>query len=623
MALEFQRVGKGELSRSEIEKVAAEVAQNVGASITPAAFVEALERRSGLLIERSIDVLGFSHLTLQEYLVARHIQQNPELVEFLIANFDFQGWREVILLYCGLVDDATSIIDAILSDPSDMRVLLAAHCIGESQKCDQPLIATVTEKLISWLGKSPVPEEELVGALAAVAADYKETPATIEQKLAEVLIEHVDQGTDQAVVAIQSLGRARIIRALPALIEAALREPPNRAAFVAIVGFGNLALSELGRPARDSPSRLSVRVTVLEMISTSLAARAMLRYFSTTDDTWNYKLACAVIRTLRARSIREDFMELGSDEIPELIRNGPLRERDGWKYERSPSESFLRLDGFLRRVLSARIETAFESQESLGVRIVIPSLLERLRSDRGFYASPSLLRSMGFEIDESNLAVAQQLNSAVKRYEVELWQTLEQASRVAMSHGVEKEGRTRRLLRFATVGSATLLYLFTMSLIVTLIRLNTKPPIETVISMDLLRWAEMSLIVYVALTLLALWWRRRRFRSLEFYGTAVFPLLACLRRIPLIASGWPWVGFGVFAAIVMACSLTGLVGMIMIVKVGPLLWDSSLVLLASSGIALVVCLAHYYRTVVLRTDILRELLLLHPEGIELLRAPRV
>jgi hypothetical protein len=621
IALEFQRAGKGELSRSEVEKVAGEVAKNLGATISPTAFVDALERRSGLLIERSIDVLGFSHLTLQEYLVARHIQKTPDLVPLLRMNFDFQGWREVILLYCGLVDDATSTVRDLLVENSNARVLLAAHCIGESQKCDQNLVTSVTDVLLSWLQNPPISEEELIGALAAVASDYTDTPMTVEQQLAHTLIGHLERRTDQAGVAIQALSRARVTRALPSLVEIALSdvgETPNLVASAAVVAFGNLALPTLRAASwhATSPLQQSLRINILEMINTSLSARAVIADF--VHEPSNTYVAYVLSRMLKNPIILDELLDLSDEEIPPFLQTKAVRERDGWKYSRSCSDGFRRLEAMLRSELGARLGA--KSDEALNLRIVVPALIDRLRTDPAFTASPDLLRGLGFEVDQSHSALLLQLNAAVKRNEAELWPTLERTS--PSTPGTAQESRLGMVQRNVSVGLAALLYLFTLFFFGMIAKdlLDTNARFFSGKTLEIMSvWAAISIGLYVLLTGIVLWWRRRRIRSWEFYGAAIFPLPAFLRRIPAIVPGWPWLGFIIFSIFVLVCSLTGIIAFLVVETHRT--WDASSILFMLTGIVLVLCLAHFYRAVVLRTDILREVILLHPDGRELLRRP--
>src|SRR5206468_1341029 len=58
--------------------------------------------QQGLIVERATDIYSFSHLTLQEYLAARHFFENGKIA-WLVENHLFDPrWREVFLLLAGL-----------------------------------------------------------------------------------------------------------------------------------------------------------------------------------------------------------------------------------------------------------------------------------------------------------------------------------------------------------------------------------------------------------------------------------------------------------------------------------------------------------------------------------------
>lgn len=66
------------------------------------AILDAIEVQQGLLVQRTIDVYSFSHLTIQEYLVAFHYC-SPMLMPKLIAKHYFdKKWREVFILQAGM-----------------------------------------------------------------------------------------------------------------------------------------------------------------------------------------------------------------------------------------------------------------------------------------------------------------------------------------------------------------------------------------------------------------------------------------------------------------------------------------------------------------------------------------
>lgn len=100
--------------------------------------LRAIELQHGLLIERSQKVWSFSHLTFQEYLVARVIIASSNL-ETLLQHLTDAHWREVFLLASAMLKPADNLLklmkyktDDLLSYDSELQKLLA----WVSQKAD-------------------------------------------------------------------------------------------------------------------------------------------------------------------------------------------------------------------------------------------------------------------------------------------------------------------------------------------------------------------------------------------------------------------------------------------------------------------------------------------------------
>ncbi|KAM3096256.1 type II toxin-antitoxin system HicA family toxin [Phormidesmis sp. 146-35] len=57
--------------------------------------LKAIQIQQGILVERAADVLSFSHLTIQEYLVAQHIADHNLIEELVAGNIAERRWRDV------------------------------------------------------------------------------------------------------------------------------------------------------------------------------------------------------------------------------------------------------------------------------------------------------------------------------------------------------------------------------------------------------------------------------------------------------------------------------------------------------------------------------------------------
>lgn len=72
-------------------------------------ILNAIAEQQGIFVERAEDIYSFSHLTLQEYLTAQYVYQNPQLISDTVKDHIFDDrWREVFLLVPGLLRNADS-----------------------------------------------------------------------------------------------------------------------------------------------------------------------------------------------------------------------------------------------------------------------------------------------------------------------------------------------------------------------------------------------------------------------------------------------------------------------------------------------------------------------------------
>jgi hypothetical protein len=111
-------------------------------------FLTEVRDRSGLLLEQELNRYTFSHLTFQEYLVARELADNgPE--QTLLDHAGEEWWQEVTLLYTGL-KDATPVVQALLRvEESDgyRPLLLAGRSLLDAQKIDPPVKTATLNRL--------------------------------------------------------------------------------------------------------------------------------------------------------------------------------------------------------------------------------------------------------------------------------------------------------------------------------------------------------------------------------------------------------------------------------------------------------------------------------------------
>jgi hypothetical protein len=135
-------------------------------------LVDWVERRTGLLADG--EYLTFAHLAFQEYFAAQAVLHDPALQEALLQPERLLDpwWREPILLYAGMADDATDFIREVYSPERDnlfrRRLFLAGHCVGEAARVKPKLRRKIRDELLRMWREGPYKKwrEEALKALA-------------------------------------------------------------------------------------------------------------------------------------------------------------------------------------------------------------------------------------------------------------------------------------------------------------------------------------------------------------------------------------------------------------------------------------------------------------------------
>ena len=135
--------------RDEIKAVIAPHLARIGLKGEDAkGFLDSIRDRSGLLVERALDVFGFQHQTFQEYLTAREIAERGR-TNLLVSHFGDAYWREVTLL-CAGIRDASHLLRGILF-LSDERLMehrkLLIQILDETLFVDEK----TREAVVAWL----------------------------------------------------------------------------------------------------------------------------------------------------------------------------------------------------------------------------------------------------------------------------------------------------------------------------------------------------------------------------------------------------------------------------------------------------------------------------------------
>lgn len=76
-------------------------------------ILNAIVTQQGIFVERAEDIFSFSHLTIQEYLVAQFISQDHSQIQRLSNLVRDRRWREVFLLVSGLMNNSDEFLKLI------------------------------------------------------------------------------------------------------------------------------------------------------------------------------------------------------------------------------------------------------------------------------------------------------------------------------------------------------------------------------------------------------------------------------------------------------------------------------------------------------------------------------
>ncbi|MBI5933411.1 MAG: HEAT repeat domain-containing protein [Chloroflexi bacterium] len=190
IAYELQESGKPQASRDHIEQIISEQLALMGKrNQESSSLLSLLEERSGLLIERSLDSLSFAHLTFQEFFAAQAISLDSRKLKMLLERkrlFD-PKWQEVILLYVGIVDDATDFVEAVYSPKDEdifySRLRFAIKCLNDSIKVKPTLRNDLLSEilLVSDQAKYELLHKEIADTIRSI--DNEELISELNSKL--------------------------------------------------------------------------------------------------------------------------------------------------------------------------------------------------------------------------------------------------------------------------------------------------------------------------------------------------------------------------------------------------------------------------------------------------------
>src|SRR3984957_14856796 len=136
LAYQMMREHASDLPAARVLEVLGPQLERYSSSVTGEEFLNNVAR-NGLLAEAD-GRCAFTHLTFQEYLAARHVSANSDLVKSLVDNVSDPWWHETILLYAATAD-ASPIVRACLDSGTIAALTLAFDCAEASTEIDPDL----------------------------------------------------------------------------------------------------------------------------------------------------------------------------------------------------------------------------------------------------------------------------------------------------------------------------------------------------------------------------------------------------------------------------------------------------------------------------------------------------
>lgn len=156
--------------------------------ILPEIVLAILVEKDGILANASVHSFRFMHLTLQEYLAARHLAELKDWTKVVVSRSHDPRWEEVLRLMAGILgdEDADRLVGLLWStDPpgrpksSLQQRLLAARCASDSRQITPATLRILTTELLQHVfgqGVEPVVND----AITALASLCSTRPAALD-----------------------------------------------------------------------------------------------------------------------------------------------------------------------------------------------------------------------------------------------------------------------------------------------------------------------------------------------------------------------------------------------------------------------------------------------------------
>lgn len=218
---------------------------NIEAPHAPKVLDEIVSR-SGLLVrvDEGNLLYEFPHLTLQEYMAAMELADDPDRLIALYRENPFR-WRETVKLWCGGANrDCTRIVLDIFAS-SERDKLLALECLAEARQIDERTAEAILRHFEATLHRTGPEQRHVVAALGAVAADPGPRGTSLLARLRTAAA-----SADDAVRsgAVQALAASRLRAAIETIGDLSASSPTAR---LALRTMGDQAVPMLTQRAKS------------------------------------------------------------------------------------------------------------------------------------------------------------------------------------------------------------------------------------------------------------------------------------------------------------------------------------------------------------------------------------
>jgi hypothetical protein len=260
--------------------------QNTGnqdaAEASARAIFSFTEERAGLLVNKAPGNIGFLHLSLQEYLAARHLMQlsTREKIAFVSANSGRTRWREPILYLVAMTPNETEtgqLVEAIENaQPKDIaerscRDSLLADAVFADFSHDLGVVRRIAQRYLDEAESTAWGARQRHLLAAAVDGLFSESVRNLcREKLSGWVPDRHGYGREPAIDAIGSWNAPSRTAAIPVLFRCLRSENESiwrkAAQVLPVVGGRSAAIKgQLLRLAKEAPSVQTAQAAVLSV----------------------------------------------------------------------------------------------------------------------------------------------------------------------------------------------------------------------------------------------------------------------------------------------------------------------------------------------------------------------